>query len=237
MRPLLNRRILERPYEDFDNEDFVELVADEFIGMDPWTLQVNERSFLAKIHADRIYQTWGYRTALGAHEKYEERTHTDPDLRHVQTMTDPLMRNLEQYYVEQRFTFLPSDQIALFKRQENYKKHSESHRIQISGILNEFLEHPETREAVIELSRYRFLDAVSLAFMAFVVSARQIVLLAEGRYMEAYKTGKAFIRFEEQFYEIWTPPESEDTSGNEDIQSLCTTCCTRLDIANPCRHQ
>jgi hypothetical protein len=213
MRPLLNRRILEDPYGDFDNDDFVEMTVSDFTGIEAWNLKTDEIVFLNNINAKAIYQHWGYRTAAGRHENFELQTNEDSDLRHVQTYTDPLMRSLQQYYDMGYSKFFTNEVIGLFGIQQNYKEYNKVMRRQITDILNKFLEDQKARQAVIQLSRYRLVDSVSLAFLTLVVSARQLVLLAERYYEQAYETGQAFLRFEDQFNEKWVQPsESEDTS-------------------------
>lgn len=236
MQPLLNRRILESPYGDFSEEPFLKESIEQFDYIEAWSLDTDEIAFLKTHNAAAIYQHWGYRTADGAHESFELETNVNANLRHVQTYTDPIMRSLQQYYDWDYEKFFAHEIIGLFDIQKNYKYQNETQQHQITDILNRFFQNQQARKAVIMLSRYRLNNPVSMAFLTLVVSARQLVLLAETYYKKAYKTGKAFLKFLEKFNEKWTPPEeSEDISLDAKIPfPLCTICCLAMNSSHQC---
>lgn len=249
MPEYLNAETKREPYQDFDNEEYLDVLVDTYNLEDPWTLEEYEFEWLKKIHADRIFLYWGYWAGYNpedrttTHTNFEKRTGETPgDLLHIQAYTDPLMRILAKIfgygYIVYGRKVDSFEVVNLMERQDNYAFEPLTKQDDISNMLMEFLQDTTSRRAVRQLAFNRVSPAAdklsSMALLALTVSARIFLFMAERHYDKAFETSQRFLAFEKRFNDQWTPPKEpsfeetpsgeQSTSGGDDISNCCLRC-------------
>jgi hypothetical protein len=250
MPTYLNTVTKREPYQDFDNEEYLDTLVDVYNREDPWTLEDHEFEWLTNIHADRIFLHWGYWAGYNpedetmTHSNFEKRTGDLPgDLVHIQAYTDPLMRILAKLfgrgYIDYGRKVDRFEVVNLMSRQDNYALEPLKKQNEISEMLMEFLQDATARRAIRQLAFDRVSSESeklsSMALLSLIVSARIFLLMAERYYETAYETSQKFLAFEKRFDDLWTPKElsfedtpsseqEESTSGVQDISTCCLRC-------------
>lgn len=160
-----------------------------------------------------LFIVWGYRTARGEHERYEDETHhRDKNIILIQNFTDILFRNLEELkYVGKIFT-----DWSIIDKLEKIDNLSEVHFFSMPNavdLLTRFINEPKVFGLLSQMLKNGVKNqGHSFAFIGLVSAAKAIILMANNCFDEAYR----LLTNLRSAYEVQKEDSDEEDSDEED---------------------
>jgi hypothetical protein len=159
-------------------------------------LQPSERQFLEGISAAAPIAAWGYvQRQTGQPMAFEGFLHTETGLPlyyMVTAYSDNLFRLLQEELEPAGDHYTDLDYILQkIENQTNWSKEPKSSAAAATSLLNEFLALPAAA-SITRLADHPVLKNTSWHMAALIVAARQLLLLANRCYTEAYRLGNTF---------------------------------------------